>query len=904
MIRRFSSRRERLVESFLKDRLSGAKQYDRIAGYFSSSILELAGESLDTVQGPIRIVCNSQLEEHDIRTAQAAKIAMRREWCDTEPERREGPETVARFSRLYEYLKTGKIKVRVLPDSAFGLIHGKAGIITNKDGTKTAFMGSANESVHGWQLNYELVWEDDSSDAVKWVQEEFDALWNHPSYQELADFIIEDIGRIAHRTVIPTVKDWQGRPEAAPTVIETPVYRKELGLWEHQKYFIDLAFRAHQTRHGARFILADMVGLGKTLQLAIAAQLMALMGDLPVLILAPKTLVQQWQDELNNLLDLPSAIWNGKQWIDEQGIEYPIIGDDGILKCPRRIGIVPYSIITYGYRQPDRTKIPDLLKTLQYECVIVDEVHHARRKNLGPTHVNETADPNNLLAYLLELGGRTKSYLLATATPVQMQPIEAFDLLSITASGGNDSVLGNQFSMWRREVFRSLDIINGTEEVPEDLLELWRWMADPFPPGEEHRDYDIIRKALRVADDQACIPWSEFDRLSPPDQAKVRHLGREFFRQHNPYIRHIIRRTRDFLEQTINPETNEPFLKPIGVRLFGESDRDAIILPTYLQEAYDNAQQFCQSLGHRMRGTGFIETLLLRRVGSTLIAGRKTGEGMLGIRPATEEYEEEEEEEAEVAAVFQQMTPAERILLTRFVDILREHEDEDPKLERVRTILIEEDWLERGCIIFSQYYDSIAWLGEKLKDIFRHELIGIYAGGQRSGIFQDGIYRRLSREDIKEKVQRGEIRLLLGTDAASEGLNLQALGAIINLDLPWNPTRLEQRKGRIQRIGQIYDEVWIYNMRYRGSVEDRVHDILSQRYSDIHAMFGQIPDTLEDVWVTVAMDKIDDARHTIEAVPPRHPFEIRYDAIKPIDWESCAAVLDDYERRKYLLKGW
>jgi superfamily II DNA/RNA helicase len=301
---------------------------------------------------------------------------------------------------------------------------------------------------------------------------------------------------------------------------------------------------------------------------------------------------------------------------------------------------------------------------------------------------------------------------------------------------------------------------------------------------------------------------------------------------------------------------------------------------------------------------GFIETLLLRRVGSTLIAGRKTAEGMLGIRSIADGYEEEEQESAEVSDIFKQMTPEERALLLRFTALLKEHEDEDPKFERVREILEEHEWLERGCIIFSQYYDSISWIAGKLKDIYPDEMIGIYAGGQKSGVIHNGIERRLSREELKNRVRRGEIRLLLGTDAASEGLNLQALGSLINLDLPWNPTRLEQRKGRIQRIGQVYDDVWIYNMRYRGSVEDRVHDLLSQRFSKIHAMFGQIPDTLEDVWVQVAMDKIDDARRTIEAVPPKHPFEIRYDTIAPINWESCERVLDNVEKRKYLLKGW
>ena len=68
-----------------------------------------------------------------------------------------------------------------------------------------------------------------------------------------------------------------------------------------------------------------------------------------------------------------------------------------------------------------------------------------------------------------------------------------------------------------------------------------------------------------------------------------------------------------------------------------------------------------------------------------------------------------------------------------------------------------------------------------------------------------------------------------------------------------NPTRLEQRKGRIQRIGQLNDVVYVYNIRYLGSVEDRVHQLLSSRLQDIYMLFGQVPDVLEDVWIDVAL---------------------------------------------------
>ena len=181
----------------------------------------------------------------------------------------------------------------------------------------------------------------------------------------------------------------------------------------------------------------------------------------------------------------------------------------------------------------------------------------------------------------------------------------------------------------------------------------------------------------------------------------------------------------------------------------------------------------------------------------------------------------------------------------------------------------------------------------------------MYAGGSRSGVINGGSFSRTSRDDIKALVQRGELRLLLGTDAASEGLNLQRLGSLINLDLPWNPTRLEQRKGRIQRIGQRHDRVFVYNMRYRGWVEDRVHELLSQRLENIHGLFGQIPDVLSDVWVEEAVGNREEAKKRIDVVPDRHPFEIRYhEGVDPVDWESCGEVLDAHERRRLLLGGW
>ena len=218
-------------------------------------------------------------------------------------------------------------------------------------------------------------------------------------------------------------------------------------------------------------------------------------------------------------------------------------------------------------------------------------------------------------------------------------------------------------------------------------------------------------------------------------------------------------------------------------------------------------------------------------------------------------------------------------MLLRLERALDANRERDPKYAVVRRLLVDEGWLQRGCIVFSQYFDSIWWLAQQLTGELPEEPIAVYAGSNRSGMMQGAVFERRRRDALKDAVRRGEVRLLLGTDAASEGLNLQRLGTLVNLDLPWNPSRLEQRKGRIQRIGQVRSEVDVYNMRYANSVEDRVRELLSQRLARISHLFGQLPDTLEDAWVQVALGKIEegaqDDRRGAGTTPVRAPLPRR-----------------------------
>lgn len=218
--------------------------------------------------------------------------------------------------------------------------------------------------------------------------------------------------------------------------------------------------------------------------------------------------------------------------------------------------------------------------------------------------------------------------------------------------------------------------------------------------------------------------------------------------------------------------------------------------------------------------------------------------------------------------------------------------------------MFQKQWSSQGCIVFSQYFDTAAYFAELTASKQQELKIGLYAGADKSGYWLNNHFTRCKKEYLKKVVTSGEIKLLFGTDSASEGLNLQKLGTLINLDLPWNPTKLEQRKGRIQRIGQVMDSVKVYNMRYKDSVEDRVHELLSERLQGLYDIFGQIPDILEDVWIDVAVNDLEEARQRIKKIETRSSFEIKYDQIQDFNFENCKQVVNQHDIDEVLYRPW
>lgn len=211
--------------------------------------------------------------------------------------------------------------------------------------------------------------------------------------------------------------------------------------------------------------------------------------------------------------------------------------------------------------QTVRNQILEHLLKVDYECVIVDEAHKSRRRNLGEGKENQPPDMNNMYKFLMKISKKTHSMLLETATPIQLYPIELWDLLNVL-SQKNDSILGSPSSMWRKSarLQEGLDLIMGKTSMEFFNPENWEWMRNPFPPREEHPKFNVLRNSFRLGDDKFVVSKSRLELTMPENLHVGNILTMGFFSNYNPYIRHVVRRERAYLENTIDPATGLPYL--------------------------------------------------------------------------------------------------------------------------------------------------------------------------------------------------------------------------------------------------------------------------------------------------------------------------------------------------------
>ncbi|MFZ5538001.1 MAG: phospholipase D-like domain-containing anti-phage protein [Pseudomonadota bacterium] len=908
-IRRFSSRTHRLDASFLLQHLAGARSYKRIAGYFTSSLFEVAGEALEGIP-EVKIVCNVDIHPDDLKVAQLRESKMLGRWNERALEA-EALLHRDRYRRLDAFLQQHGQAVRVAPDDICGFVHGKAGVITLADGRRLGFIGSMNETRSGWQRHYEILWEDESPEGVAWIEEEFDFLWN--AAKPLPQAVIREVHRRGYRREVVFDEIDEDENLAPAALIESPLYREGQQLQPWQQGFLTECLRHHRLYGVVRLLLADEVGLGKTLSLATAALTLCLLSDRengprrPVVIFAPATLTEQWQTEMLDKLGIPAARWDTvrKVWLDADERAISPAGREQIARCPLRIGIV-----STGLMMRDSLEKQHLLG-LRFGVVILDEAHKARtRQGFG----RDAGTPNELLAFMREVAARADHVLLGTATPIQTDPRDLWDLLGILHQGRGHFVLGHDLAAWHRpdEV---LEILAGRQEVLNPG-HAWELLRSPLPRVESTSEprarklFSAIRQDLGLTNgewqtNRPLTDLAEETREILEEELERRIAGATLFQRENPLVRHVVLRKRQQLEDAnlltrVGVDIHPDRSKVAEPRMFDVLfEGKALRTSEDFREAYGQARAFGKALAKRGKGSGFMKNLMEQRICSSIQAGLATAQRLLQGEAV---HEEGDEFEADLAVETQE----EREVLERLIDRLQRL-DADPKMEAVIHFLDKERWLELGVIIFSQYYDTAKWLADELAARYPDEAIGLYAGAGRSRLYQRGDSVAVERETLKRMVAEHQIRIMVATDAACEGLNLQTLGTLINVDLPWNPTRLEQRIGRIKRFGQRRETVDMLNLVFEQTVDEKIYERLSERMRNRYDLFGSLPDTIKDEWIEDIESLGEKLDEYINAQKKATGFDLRYTGTMmppEKDWREFTEVLSRRDLATLMSAAW
>ena len=146
----------------------------------------------------------------------------------------------------------------------------------------------------------------------------------------------------------------------------------------------------------------------------------------------------------------------------------------------------------------------------------------------------------------------------------------------------------------------------------------------------------------------------------------------------------------------------------------------------------------------------------------------------------------------------------------------------------------------RQVMVFTQYTDTMDFLRGALRARGGVRLMCFSGRGGEIPAGGPDAWRGIDREQVKRRFRDGDADLLLCTDAAAEGLNFQFCGALVNYDMPWNPMRVEQRIGRIDRLGQRHPTIRVVNLHYEGTVETAVYRALRRRIGLFQQVVGRL----------------------------------------------------------------
>lgn len=844
-----------LREELYLPMLAAAVRYDRSCAYFSSSVLAAAARGFGRFiqalieQGEkaprpaIRLVVNEEMSAEDVRALTETSDLSKLEKLLLS--RFRNPKDLlekCRLQMLAWLVKQGLLEIRVgVMRSGGGIVHAKFGLATDADGESVVFSGSGNESAPGLLANYEtLEVSTFSSDPERCqhYRREFDLLWcdQHATVHTvtLPEAVRLKLIKLAPKEPpLEEPSDAAARQKAAMIwrfMLEAPYLANggptcdataPVDLWPHQKRVVEETAAAWPSGR----LLCDEVGMGKTVEaILVLRRLLAGRGVRRVLILLPAGLLGQWQAELREKGGLVFPRLEGLNLMWPDGRTEKI---EGLAEALRQDAL----LLSRETARLD-TNLAALLAVEAWDLVVLDEAHAARRKEQDEGEFNV----GNLLLTLLrelQLRRKARSILLLSATPMQTQPWEPWDLLAVLGEGGpwlaDFGEVRNFYDAVAlvRGGFCGLDqarktaaLIASDPEFPPPPLDapgplsaadIWELLA--FVPRSQQPQYALwlrqgspLGRRMHRNTRETLRRYHELALLAtPPPQREVRD---RVFDYTHPAEREVYEAVTEYIE-----------------RRFAELEREkpgkGFVMTIYRRRASSSPQALERSLDRRRRALLQIAKQhaydfdLEARDVPELLDLDELPEGQPGFRPSASLPQSPAVARAELVEV-------ERLLENLQVLAGRDSK-RDVFFGELRRLMDE----GRAVLVFTEYVDTMEYLRDALKPHFG-VAVGCYCGdgGQ---MFEGDAWKRMSKAEVTAALREGRLQILVCTDAASEGLNLQAAGALINYDLPWNPSKVEQRIGRIDRIGQKHETVKVLNLFLEHSVDEQVYRALRRR---------------------------------------------------------------------------
>ncbi|MCY4011314.1 MAG: SNF2-related protein [Gammaproteobacteria bacterium] len=883
-----------LVELFYVPALEDAERYDRLTGYFNARALALASRGIEGLVrngGRMRLVVGCTLDAaevdaiergEDLRDAVERKLVA----LPLAPPDGDGSDALELLSWMVAKRHLD-VKVAVPCDGAGrpvvdqAIFHEKSGIIEDRTGERIAWTGSLNETAAGWRTNWETInvfrgWSE--AERVDEEERNFARIWSAKDDNGNRRLLVLDVPTAVRRDLMRFLPAGDGRPRRlvdagveekgdtpfppSADAVNDPgtldrraeawaLIRDATGLpggevvgeatsavtpWPHQVR----AFQRLYDNWPPRLLIADEVGLGKTIQAGMLIRQAWLAGRVKrVLVLAPRAVLRQWQIELREKFNLDWPIYDGRRL---SGRAPP--GDTG--GSDRRVARNAWhresAVIASSQLVRRAGRAEALLQAEPWDLVVLDEAHHARRRGAS------TEDrPNALLGLMRRLKDRTDGLLLLTATPMQVDPVEVWDLLRLLELP--DAWTAQEFIRF----FEDVGHPNPSNEAVARAARLFRSAEEAYGPVGDEQAQRIgglsrlrTRKVLAaLRDARARMPLRRLEN-------DERSAALTVLRSWTP-VRHLVsRHTRELLRRYFREGMVDT---PIADRKVEDRFIDMTGAETALYDAVDEyiASTYANAAPNVRNAVGFVMTVYRRRLASSFHALAETlrkrlyalSDGdpdMFGnVEDASDDETGESVQDSEevgdlerLALVAEERDDIVRLLAA--VEALPPDSKLDVLTETLDTFRADG---YRQVMVFTQYTDTMDFLRERLAERGGWRLMCFSGRGGEVPAEGRG-WRQVTREDAKRRFRDAEADVLLCTDAAAEGLNLQFCGALVNYDMPWNPMRVEQRIGRIDRLGQEHSRVRIANLHYEDTVETDVYRALRGRIQLFESVVGPL----------------------------------------------------------------